>query len=86
MVDPGLSAYGRIYLREQGGGNLDERYAAQIGGGRKTGQVADDSASQCNQRCPALAAVFQQCIKDQIQRFPVFVPFAVGRVIAKVST
>jgi hypothetical protein len=57
MVHSGLAAHGRIDLREQRRGDLHERDAALITGGREPCHVADDAASQGNDAGVAREAI-----------------------------
>ena len=77
VIDGGFAAHRGIHLRQQGGGNLDERRAALVAGGGKAGHVANHPAAQRNQRGLAFGAPAQQGVKDQVQGFPGFVGFAV---------
>ena len=79
MVDGRLAADRRIHLRQQRGGHLYERHAAHVTGGGKTRHVAHHAAAQGKQHGLAVAAVFKQRIKNQLQRGPVFINFAVGQ-------
>ena len=65
-------------MRQQGGRNLHKRNTTHVTGGCKTGHVANDSAAQGKENRLAVAAVLQQGVKDEIQRLPVLVFFAVG--------
>jgi len=77
MIDPGLAAHRGIHLGEEGGGDLNERYAALITGGGETGHVADHAAAQGNERDAAIAVVLQQRIEDAVQNFQGLVLLAV---------
>lgn len=79
MVDGGLAAYRGVHLRQQGGGNLDERCAALVAGGGKAGHVADNAAAQGDQGGLALGIGTQQRVENQIERLPVLVRFAIGQ-------
>src|SRR6185503_11373013 len=45
-VDADFAADGAVHLREQRGGHLDKRDAAQIGGRNKTSQVSDHAPAE----------------------------------------
>ncbi len=45
VVDPGLPADRAVDLREQGGGHVHHRNAAQVGGCRKPDDIADHAAA-----------------------------------------
>ena len=46
QIDAGFAADGGVHLREQGGGNLDDRDAAHEDGGQKAADVAADTAAE----------------------------------------
>ena len=77
MVDAGLAAHRRIYLRQQRGRYLDERHTAQISRSGITRHIANHAAAQRNQRCAALAAILEQRVIDRIQRAGIFIRFTV---------
>ena len=49
-LDRGLAAERGVDLRQQRGGNLDDRNAAHENGGEKTGHVADNAAAEGHTR------------------------------------
>ncbi len=67
MVDARLAADGRIHLRQQGRWNLDEGYAALIGRGGESSQVANHPAAERNERRAAVATRGEQCIVDGVE-------------------
>lgn len=79
VVDAGFAAHGGIDLAEQGGGDLDEGDAALVGGGGKTGQIADYAAAEGEDGGVAVGMVLQQAGVDLLEGFAVFVLFAVGQ-------
>ena len=79
VVDAGFAAHGGIDLTEQGGGDLDEGDAALVGGGGKTGQIADYAAAEGEDGGVAVGMVLQQAGVDLLEGFAVFVLFAVGQ-------
>ena len=79
VVDGGFTAYRRIHLRQQGGGHLHKRHPAHVARGCKAGHVAHHTATQRKQHRFAVAAMAQQGIKDQVERFPRLVRLPVGQ-------
>jgi hypothetical protein len=77
MVDRRLAAYRRVHLGQQCRGHLHKRHTAHVAGRGKAGHVADHAAAQGKQHRLAVAAVFQQGVKNQLQGGPVLVDFAI---------
>ena len=65
VVDAGFPADAGVDHREERGGDLDERDAAQDGGGDEARHVADDAPSQRQHRRVALDALGQQRVVDR---------------------
>src|SRR5215471_6472475 len=65
QIDAGFAADGAVHLSDQGGGYLDERDAAQIRGGDKAGDVADDTTADGDQQGMAVSA----CSNEHLRRF-----------------
>ena len=76
MIDGRLATHRRVDLREQRGGNLDERHAAQVGCRGEAGEISDNTTAQRDQRGLALATMRYQRVKNGPQRLPVLVLFA----------
>ena len=79
VVDRRLTTHRRIDLRQQRRWNLHKRHAAHIAGRGKAGHVAHHTAAQSKQHGLAVAAVLQQCVKNQLQSGPVLVRLAIGQ-------
>ncbi len=56
-VYPGLAADGGVYLREEGGGDLDVGDAAHVDGGEEAGDVAQDAAAEGDEERVAVGSV-----------------------------
>jgi hypothetical protein len=78
MVDAGLAADGRVDLRQQRRGNLEERDAPLIDRRCKSRDVTDDAAAQRHHDGSAFGAQLEQAGEDVLQRLPVLVRFTVG--------
>ena len=65
VVHRGLAADRGVDLRQQRGGHLHDREAAQQRGGREAAEVADDAAAERDERRPALDARLEQAIVDE---------------------
>src|SRR5512134_292289 len=78
VVDRRLAPDRGINLREQCRRHLDIGNPALKDRGGESGEIADDSAAQRDQRGAALAAVLEQRIEDAIQRLPRLMRLAVG--------
>ena len=79
VVDGGLAAHGRIHLRQQRGGHLNEAHAALIARGGKAGQIADNAATERDQRRVAPVRFFQQRRKHLLQHRQRFVLLTIGK-------
>ena len=62
MVHTGLAADAGIDHRQQRGGDLDKRNAAQHGGGGETGHVTDDAAAEREQGSATLDFSRKDCV------------------------
>ena len=79
VVDGGLAAYGGVHLRQQRGGNLNEAHAALVTRGGKTGQIADNAATEGDQRGIATVRFFEQRRKHLLQHRQRFVLLTIGK-------
>ena len=78
MIDAGFAANRRINLRQQGRRYLDEGNSPLIGRGRETGQIADHTTAQCDDRGTSVTADSQHCVVYRVDGFPGLVLLAVG--------
>src|SRR5262249_29525626 len=67
VVDARLAADSGIYLRQQRGGEVDNRQATQQRGRGEAAEVTDDAAAERDQRRPALDPRFEQPIPGGAQ-------------------
>ena len=79
VVDGGFTAHRRVHLREQGRGHLHKGDATHVASGGKPSHVAHHAAAQSEQHGFAVSALAQQGVKNEVERLPVFVAFAVGQ-------
>ena len=56
-IDAHFPAHGTVHLGEQGGGHLDQRHSAQVGGGDETRQIPDHATAQRHDERLALHAM-----------------------------
>ena len=66
-------------MAEQGGGNLNEGDATLIGGGSKAGKIADYATAESKDGGASIGMMLQQASVDLLERFIIFVLFAVGQ-------
>src|SRR4051812_8664222 len=83
MIDRRLAANRRVHLRKQRGGYLYVRNSAHEASCRETRHVANHTPAECVQRGPAIAAALQERIEHSVQRGPVLVGLAVGKLDAE---
>ena len=69
---------GGIDLAQEGGGDLHEGRAALVSGGGEACGVADDAAAEGDEGGAAFGVAAQEFVVDAVERFDVFVRFAVG--------
>jgi hypothetical protein len=77
MIDACLATDRRIHLREQRRRNLDKRHASHVAGGGESCHVTHHPAAKRVHDRLAIAAVLQQRIEDQVERFPILVRLSV---------
>ena len=77
MVDADFAANRAIDLRQQRGGHVDQRDAAEVGGGRKPGHVPDHAAAKGDDRRRALGVRAHERVVDSGDRGQVLVALAV---------
>src|SRR5262249_21960710 len=65
-VHTGLSADGAVHLRNQSRGDVKESYTAQIRSCRKTSDVADDAAANCDYQRFAIRSGAAQRARDML--------------------
>ena len=63
MIHGGLAAHGRVHLRQQRGGHLNQAHAALIARGSESGHVPDHAAAQGDQRRGAVVAALHQAVE-----------------------
>ena len=78
VVDGRLASHRRVHLGQQCGGHLHERHATHVCCSRKPRHITDHAPTQGKKHRLAVASVFQQCVKNQIEGLPGLVLFAVG--------
>ena len=78
MVHAHLAADGAVDLRQQGRRDVHDVDPAQIGRGRKAGDIADDAASEADQGRAAVDLLLDQRVVDPRHRLKVLVAFPVG--------
>ena len=66
-------------MAEQGGGNLNEGDAALVGGSSKAGKITDYATAESEDGGAPIGMMLQQASVDLLERFIVFVLFAVGQ-------
>ena len=79
VVDADLAADRAVHLREQRRRHVGERDAAQEGGGREPGRVADHAAADGDDRAAAIGAGADQRLVDARDRLQVLEALAVGQ-------
>ncbi len=77
QVDADFAADRTVHLRQQGGGRLDERDAAQINRGEKSGQIPHHAATQGDEEGFPFQAVRGQLVAGGLDHFEAFGSFAV---------
>ena len=77
QIYSGLSTHGRIDLREQSRRDLNQRNAAQVNRGRKSGEVAHDASTERNHGIASLETRFAYEAKRLLERAQRLVAFAV---------
>ena len=77
QVDRSFSAYGRIHLCQQAGGDLEIIQTAEIGRRRESGNISYHAAAQCNQTVGAGDIIFTEEVVDLVQRFAALGGFSV---------
>ena len=77
-VDAGLAADGGVYLREQGGGELDVTDTAHVNGGEEAGDVADDSATEGEEEGVAVGSGEGELLGEGLDGSHAFVGLAGG--------
>ena len=77
VVNGRFAAHRRVYLCQQRSGHLHKWHTAHVAGCGKTRHVAHHAAAQRKQQRFAVTALRQQRIKNQVQRLPVFMRFAI---------
>ena len=75
-IDADFAADRAVHLRQQGGGHLHERDAAQINRGDKSGQIAHDAAAQGDDEGFAFQAVRGQLVAGGLDHFEALGSFA----------
>ncbi len=64
QIDAGLAADGRIHLRQQRGGDLQDGNAAHEDGRQKTGHVGDDAAAERDHHAGAIAPAMHHLLRQ----------------------
>ena len=78
MIDAHLSPDGAVHLRQQRGGDLDDRDAAKIGGGGKSRGITEHASADRHDRARAIRVRADQGVVNAADGLQVLVPFAVG--------
>ena len=78
QVHAHFSADRTVHLRKQGGGYLHEGNAAQISGGHKAGEIADDSAAERHNERFAFQPMRGKLVVTGLNRFEALDGFAGG--------
>ena len=79
VVDGGFATHRRIHLGQQRGGHLDKGHTAHVAGGGEARHVAHHTTAQRHEHGLAVTAAGEQVVKDEVEREPVLVLFAVGQ-------
>ena len=56
---------------------MDKGHTAHVTRSRKTRHIADHPAAQGKQHSLAITSIFKQGVKNKLQRWPIFVRFAI---------
>ena len=67
QVHTGLAADSRVHLRQQRGGDLEQRDAAHEDGGQESGHIGDDAAAVGDHHAGAVAAEFDHFVGQHFE-------------------